>query len=44
MAVSTVKNTLLALAVMAGLLFVLSRLRELCFAEKDVAFHQVGTG
>ncbi|HZP02398.1 MAG TPA: zinc ribbon domain-containing protein [Terriglobia bacterium] len=42
MAVSTVKNFLLALALMAGVLFVLSRLRELCFAEKDAAFYQVG--
>src|SRR5437868_8380825 len=44
MAVSTVKNTLLALAVMAGVLFVLSRLRALCFADTDAAFQQVGTG
>ena len=42
MAVSTVKNTLLALALMAGVLFVLTRLRALCFA--DATFEQVGTG
>lgn len=42
MAVSTVKNTLLALAVMAGLLFVLTRLRALCFADES-AVQQVGT-
>jgi len=44
MAVSTVKNILLALAVMAGLLFVLTRLRALCFAEDESAVQQVGTG
>ncbi len=44
MAVSTVKNTLLALAVMAGVLFALSRLRQLCFAENEPAFEQVGSG
>ena len=43
MAVSTVKNTLLALAVMALVLFVLSRLRQLCFAQDESAVQQVGT-
>lgn len=44
MAVSTVKNILLALAVMAGLLFVLTRLRALCFAEDVSAMQHIGTG
>jgi hypothetical protein len=44
MAVSTVKNTLLALGVMAIALFVLTRLRELCFAENATVLQQVGTG
>jgi hypothetical protein len=44
MAVSTVKNTLLALAVMAGLLFVLTRLRALCFVEEQSVIQQVGSG
>jgi hypothetical protein len=44
MAVSTVKNTLLALAVMAGLLFVLTRLRALCFAEDQSVIQHVGSG
>lgn len=43
MAVSTVKNTLLALAVMAGLLFVLTRLRALCFVDEGAIQH-VGSG
>jgi hypothetical protein len=43
MAVSTVKNTLLALAVMAIALFVLSRLRELCFAENEPSLQHIGT-
>jgi hypothetical protein len=33
----------LALAVMAGLLFVLTRLRALCFVEESV-IQQVGSG
>lgn len=44
MAVSTVKNTFLALAVAAGVLFVLARLRQLCFADSNPVFQQVGTG
>lgn len=43
MTVTTVKATLLALAVMAIVLFVLSRLRELCFVNEN-SFQQVGTG
>jgi amino acid transporter len=43
MAVSTVKNTLLALGVMALVLFALSRLRQLCFAENAETLQQVGT-
>lgn len=43
MAISTVKNTLLALAVMGIALFVLSRLRELCFADNEPSLQQIGT-
>lgn len=43
MAISTIKNTLLALAVMGLALFVLSRLRELCFAESEANLQQIGT-
>ncbi|HKU27690.1 MAG TPA: hypothetical protein VJQ54_19625 [Candidatus Sulfotelmatobacter sp.] len=43
MAISTVKNFLLALAVMGIALFVLSRLRELCFAENEASLQQIGT-
>jgi hypothetical protein len=38
-----VKNTLLALGVMALVLFALSRLRQLCFAENAETLQQVGT-
>lgn len=44
MTVTTVKTTLLALAVMAIVLFVLSRLRELCFVKDENTFQQVGSG
>ena len=43
MAISTIKNTLLALAVMGMALFVLTRLRELCFAETEASLQQIGT-
>lgn len=43
MTVSTVKTTLLALAVMAIVLFVLNRLRELCFVNHENTFQQVGS-
>jgi hypothetical protein len=43
MAISTVKNVLLALAVMGIALFVLYRLRELCFAENEASLQQIGT-
>jgi hypothetical protein len=43
MAVSTVKNTLLALGVMAIALFILTRLRELCFVENATAMQHAGT-
>lgn len=43
MTVTTVKITLLALAVMAIVFFVLSRLRELCFVKKENTFQQVGS-